>query len=194
MTKMAAMPIYGKTFKNLLLWNQKADDLDTLYAALVTRVLPSFFQMMTLVWPWPILQRGQMWSLLFLYGKMLKLDFQETIEACKVIVGRYSQINEYMTMYDNTRSRSFIDLCPRSLRSLRFNIFKHLSMFRVTWPRWLPGPYMIKPFKNLLLRNQEADNIETWYTASGTQVLPNLFKWWHWIDLDHFYDMVKFVS
>ena len=22
-----AMPIYGKTFKNLLLWNQKADDL-----------------------------------------------------------------------------------------------------------------------------------------------------------------------
>ena len=27
MTKMAAMPIYGKTLKNLLLWNQKADDL-----------------------------------------------------------------------------------------------------------------------------------------------------------------------
>ena len=29
MTKMAAMPIYGKNFKNLLLWNQKADDLET---------------------------------------------------------------------------------------------------------------------------------------------------------------------
>ena len=43
------------------------------------------------------------------------------------------------------------------------------------------------------LRNQEADDIETWSTASGTQVLPNLFKWWHWVDLDHFYDMVKFV-
>ena len=29
---------------------------------------------------------------------------------------------------------------------------------------------------NLLLRNQKADNIETWYAASGARVLPNLFK------------------
>ena len=35
---------------------------------------------------------------------------------------------------------------------------------------------MVKTFKNLLLRNQEADALETWYTALGTQVLPNLFK------------------
>ena len=33
-----------------------------------------------------------------------------------------------------------------------------------------------------------------WFLYDGTQVLPNLFKWWHWVDLDHFYDMVKFVS
>ena len=34
-TRMAAMPIYGKkTFKNLLLQNQKADDLGTWYVAL----------------------------------------------------------------------------------------------------------------------------------------------------------------
>ena len=31
----------------------------------------------------------------------------------------------------------------------------------------------VKTFKNLLLRNQEADGLEIWYTASGTQVLPN---------------------
>ena len=31
---------------------------------------------------------------------------------------------------------------------------------------------MVKNLKNLLLRNQEADDLETWYTASGTQVLP----------------------
>ena len=31
--------------------------------------------------------------------------------------------------------------------------------------------HMVKNFKNLL-RNQEADNLETWYTASGTRVLP----------------------
>ena len=29
MTKIATMPIYGKTLKNLLLQNQKADDLET---------------------------------------------------------------------------------------------------------------------------------------------------------------------
>ena len=34
-------------------------------------------------------------------------------------------------------------------------------------------PYMVNSFKNLLLlRNQQADDLETWYTASGTRVLP----------------------
>ena len=41
-------------------------------------------------------------------------------------------------------------------------------MFLVTWP----NPYMVKNFENLLLRNQEADDLQTWYTASGTRVLP----------------------
>ena len=45
-------------------------------------------------------------------------------------------------------------------------------------------PIYCKNVQNLL-RNQETDNLETWYTASGTQVLPNLFKWWHWVDHDH---------
>ena len=33
-------------------------------------------------------------------------------------------------------------------------------------------PYMVKNFKNFLLWNQEADDLETWYTASCTRVLP----------------------
>ena len=41
MTKMAAMPIYGKNFKNRLLRKQKADDLQTWYNVLGARVLPS---------------------------------------------------------------------------------------------------------------------------------------------------------
>ena len=32
MTKMGAMPIYGKTLTDLLLWIPKADDLETWYA------------------------------------------------------------------------------------------------------------------------------------------------------------------
>ena len=37
------MPNYGKNFKNLLLRNQKADDLENLYAGLRARVLPNLF-------------------------------------------------------------------------------------------------------------------------------------------------------
>ena len=54
-------------------------------------------------------------------------------------------------------------------------------------------PYMVKTLKNLLLWNQKADDFETWYAASGPQVLPSLFKWWPWVDLDLFYGKVKFV-
>ena len=43
MTKMATMPIYCKNLDNLL-WNQKADDLETWYIALGARVLPSLFK------------------------------------------------------------------------------------------------------------------------------------------------------
>ena len=34
---------------------------------------------------------------------------------------------------------------------------------------------MVKTFKNLLCRNQESFETESWYIALGTQGLPNLF-------------------
>ena len=43
---------------------------------------------------------------------------------------------------------------------------------QVTWPRWSPCPYMVKTWKNLLC-NQKADDLESWYAASGTWVLPS---------------------
>ena len=51
---------------------------------------------------------------------------------------------------------------------------------------------MVKTLKNHLLRNQKADDLESWYVALGAQVLPNLFKWWPWTDLDLFCGKVKF--
>ena len=55
MTKMAAMPIYGKNLKkNLLLQNPKVDDLETWLEYYLKTV-----QMMTLGWPWPILRQCQ---------------------------------------------------------------------------------------------------------------------------------------
>ena len=44
MTKMAAMPIVVKTFKNLFLQNQKSYDLETWHVALGTRALQSLFK------------------------------------------------------------------------------------------------------------------------------------------------------
>ena len=41
-------------------------------------------------------------------------------------------------------------------------------------------------------RNQKADDLETWWAALGARVLPRLFKWWPWVDLDLFYGKVKF--
>ena len=44
--------------------------------------------------------------------------------------------------------------------------------------------HMIKmTFKNLVLYNQRTDDLRAWYVASGTRVLPRLFKWWPWGDL-----------
>ena len=51
-------------------------------------------------------------------------------------------------------------------------------------------PIYGKTFKNVLLRNQEAEDIETWYKAPSTQVLPNDDTG---LTLSIFYDTVKFV-
>ena len=45
------------------------------------------------------------------------------------------------------------------------------------------GPYIIKIYENLLLRNRMAYISETWYTALNTQALPDLFKWWPLVDV-----------
>ena len=44
MTTMAAIPIYGKYLKNLLLQNQKSYDLDTWHVASGTQVLQSLYK------------------------------------------------------------------------------------------------------------------------------------------------------
>ena len=51
---------------------------------------------------------------------------------------------------------------------------------------------MVKTLKSRLLQNQKADDLESWYAASGARVLPNLIKLWPWVDHDLFYGKVKF--
>ena len=69
---------------------------------------------------------------------------------------------------------------------------KFVETVHVTWPKWPPCPYMEKTLKNPFLRNQKANDLETWYAAWGVRVLPFLFKLWRWVDLDLFYGKVKY--
>ena len=73
MTNMATMPIYGQNFlylfslkpKGLWLWD---------LVCIIGDVGPTkFTQMMNLGWPWPTLWQGQIWFLMHLYGKNLKI-------------------------------------------------------------------------------------------------------------------------
>ena len=54
--------------------------------------------------------------------------------------------------------------------------------------------YGKKPFKNLLLQNQKACDLETWNVALGMWGLPSLFKWWSQDDFDLLNIKVKFAS
>ena len=48
-----------------------------------------------------ILRQGQIWSLMLLYGEKGKtMTFSETIVGYDVKVGRCSQLNDYMHLYE----------------------------------------------------------------------------------------------
>ena len=71
---------------------------------------------------------------------------------------------------------------------------KIAKMVAVHWPRWLPCPYMVKTFKDLLLQNQISPEALSLHKSSGTGDLPKLLKCWSYIDVWPFYCKVKFAS
>ena len=54
-------------------------------------------------------------------------------------------------------------------------------------------PFMVKNYRNLFW-NQDADDAETWYTASGTWLPPFFFFFFSNDAPDQSYERVKFVS
>ena len=48
------------------------------------------------------------------------VNFSEMIEFCVTKLGIYSQLNKYMKIYECQWSRSFTDLCPRSISFQQF--------------------------------------------------------------------------
>ena len=82
MTKMAAMPIYGKNLKKFSSPEPKGRWAWNLLCSIGCRSTTKFVQMMTLGWPWPILWQGQIWSLMLLYGEKIKLwIFQKLLSS-----------------------------------------------------------------------------------------------------------------
>ena len=73
MTKMAAMPIYGKNLKK----SSSPEPTDqwpwNLVCSIVYVNTTKIVQIISLGWPWPILRQGQIWSHRLLYGKKWKL-------------------------------------------------------------------------------------------------------------------------
>ena len=55
------------------------------------------------------------------------MDFSQTIVFCEIQVGRCSQLNEYMKLYEYQRSRSFIDLSPNLSDSVILNFFSSVT-------------------------------------------------------------------
>ena len=63
----------------------------------------------------------------FVCEKVKTLDFSETIVVYDIKVVRYSQLNEYMKLYEDQRSRSFIDLVPNHSDSIFLNFFSSIT-------------------------------------------------------------------
>ena len=114
-----------KTFKNLLLWNRKADDLETWYTMLSTK----YYQIYSNDAPRLTLTYFTARSNLVPYAFVW--DFLEAIvEAIAVYdikVGRCSQLNEYMKLYEYQRSRSFIDFGPNHTDSIFLNFISSIT-------------------------------------------------------------------
>ena len=87
-------------------------------------------QMITLGWPSYFTARSNLVPYAFVWGKKKKskiLDFSETIVFHVIKVGRFSQLNEYMNLYEYQRSRSFIDLGPNHSDSTFLNLFSSIT-------------------------------------------------------------------
>ena len=121
-------PYMVKTLKNLLLWNQMPDDLESWYAASGTR-LPNLFK-----WcPWVdvayFTARSNLFPYAFVWENVNTMDFSETIIVCDIKVGRCSQLNECMKLYEYQRWRSCIDLGPNHSDSIFLNVFSSITTY-----------------------------------------------------------------
>ena len=61
----------------------------------------------------------------FVLEKGQNLIFSETIAACGLKIGRCGDLNEFMKLDVYSKSRSVLDVVPRSFRYENKNVFSH---------------------------------------------------------------------
>ena len=96
--------------------------------------------------------------------------FSETIVVYYIKVGRCSQLNEYMKLYEYQRSRSFIDLDPNHSDSIFLNFFSSITAdFNISsalrWAiqdQWSSGFLELWPFENLGILNLSATYLKNY--------------------------------
>ena len=72
--------------------------------------------------------RSNLVPYVFVWEKGKTMDFfSETVVVYYIKVGRCSQLNEYMKLYEYQRSRSFIDLDPNHSDSIFLNFFSSIT-------------------------------------------------------------------
>ena len=113
MTKMAVMPMYGKNIKKIFFSGTKR--LMTLKVDMQHQVR-EYCQVCSNDAPGLILTYFTVRSNLVPYAfvwekvKLKTMNISETIVVFDIKVGRCSQLNEYVKLYEYQRSRSFTDL------------------------------------------------------------------------------------
>ena len=184
-TKMAAMLYMVITLKNLHS-NWTADDLETWCAALGTPALPNTFKWRSKVELWPFYANVSFGSLCWYTYETKWVQGDKHVPEVKVILCPLSKVTHIPLISDSF----FSDAMPldrlKSVYILNLHetkVLKFIESGEVTWPRWPPCPYMVKTFKSLFFQNWTANDLETWYTTFGAQVLLKSFKWWCKFDL-----------
>ena len=176
-------PYMVKTWK-ILLWNQKADDLESRYATWGTWVLPRLFKW----WLGWLMARLNFVPYAFGWEDGKTMDFSETIVVYDIKIDRFSQLNEYMKLMSTkgqVNSLTFVQISqvqyfetsfpPKPLGQLKLNMWSFLGMremkacpngqFHMT--KMATIPIYGKNVTNLVW-NRKADDLETWYEASST--------------------------
>ena len=157
--KWPPCPYVVKTYKNLLLQNRGCLGADSLYESSGTGGLPKLLKELSYVDVWLFLRQGQVSFPMHLYEP-------HTFE--------WENCWEFQT---TSPLKPLSQFCSNFIWShLRVGNPKIAKIVAVRWPRWPICPYMVKPFKNLLLQNRGCLGAESVHNSSGTGDLPKLLK------------------